>query len=208
MKRILNVFIVIFILPIYVFASSSDEARINDVYYSKLEDAINEVKEGEVIYLLSNVKLDSTYLIDKSVIIKSTGNRYSSRLCQYYYKWRKVCFNGKDKTPTNSFNNGVNPTGVVLQIESNNSTLVNSFLISGGIFSSDVSSYLKSNYKLNKVDNEYRVLKVSGSVLLEEDNKKFPIYAYILLIFGVVIIVGYFIKKYYVKNKSKLKYKY
>lgn len=78
MKRIFKIFIVILILPIFMFASSSEEARIGSIYYDTLESAIKAVKEGEVIYLVSNVVLDNTYLIDKSVSINLNNHSIKS----------------------------------------------------------------------------------------------------------------------------------
>lgn len=159
---------------------------------------------------------------------------------------------GEDKTPTGGNNNGINPTGVAIQIESNpgyagnielyikngtinsknsnviyeyttssNSTQIkeinisggkfssnagkNVFLlseslrsshpkfISGGIYSSDPTSYLKNGYSVEKNKNLlYEIVKTTSSVFkIDSSNKNYLSLGLSIIIFIVFGIVAY-----------------
>ena len=73
-KIIFCLFFMIFIIPNSVFASVSSLAMVGGDYYDSLEDAIANAKSNETIKLISDVKLDETLNINKTVNIDLNGN--------------------------------------------------------------------------------------------------------------------------------------
>jgi len=220
---------------------------------------INDTSEitslGSGIYMAgySKVIIDGAYLegVESALAIKSGELVMNSGTL--YCK-------GADKTPTEGYENGVNPSGAALQIESNkgypgdikitinggslrskNSNVVYEYLkgtdttkvssinitggtfrsdakkdifltstsfknthpsfISGGKYTSDVNTYLKSGYDITKVDDLYEVSKttMNETAVFKEENKNGGIVLTIILTLGTVLTAGFiFVKKYFV----------
>jgi len=78
---------------------------------------------------------------------------------------------GEDKTPTNGNNNGINPSGAAIQIESNNSYKGNIELnISGGTFESEHSNVIYE-YVVNNTSTKVNNISISGGTFISNDNK-------------------------------------
>ena len=68
------IFLTLITLPINVFASESSKAKIGNNYYDTLEEAIKASTSEDTISLTSNVKLDETLEINKTVNINLNNN--------------------------------------------------------------------------------------------------------------------------------------
>ena len=73
-KIILCLLLFIVILPIRINAGIVPLAKVGDKYYSSLEEAILNVDSDDVITLISDVTLDSSLQINKTVNINLNGN--------------------------------------------------------------------------------------------------------------------------------------
>ncbi len=73
-KIIFCFFTFIFIIPNMVFASVSSLVMVGGKYYDSLEEAIANAGSSETITLISDVKLDDTLIINKTVNINLNGN--------------------------------------------------------------------------------------------------------------------------------------
>lgn len=75
MKKIVYIlFVLVIIVPNVVHASSSSLAMVGGKYYDSLEEAIKNVGSDETIKLISDVKLDNTLNINKTINIDLNGN--------------------------------------------------------------------------------------------------------------------------------------
>lgn len=72
------IFLTFISFSINVSASASIEARIGNQYFENLEDAINAASSRDTITLTSNVSLDKTLEIHKTVNINLNGNNISA----------------------------------------------------------------------------------------------------------------------------------
>ena len=78
---------------------------------------------------------------------------------------------GLDKTPTSGNNNGINPSGTAIQIESNNGYKGNIDLnILDGTFESNHSNVLYE-YVVNGADTKVKDINISGGTFNSKDNK-------------------------------------
>ena len=68
------IFLTLITLPINVFASESSKAKIGNNYYDTLEEAIKASTSEDTISLTSNVKLDETLEINKTVNLNLNNN--------------------------------------------------------------------------------------------------------------------------------------
>lgn len=73
-KIFLNLLMFVLIIPTVVFASVSSLVMVNGKYYDSLEEAIANAGSNEIIKLISDVKLDDTLVINKTVNINLNGN--------------------------------------------------------------------------------------------------------------------------------------
>ena len=73
-KFIVGIIIFIFLIPCIVSASVGSLAMVGGKYYEELEDAIANADSSDVIILLSDVKLNDTLDINKTVNINLNGN--------------------------------------------------------------------------------------------------------------------------------------
>lgn len=74
MKKIIFTLLLFFGLVPIVCASNVPLTRIGDRYYSTLEEAIMNVSSDDVISLLSDINLDDSLVINKTVNINLNGN--------------------------------------------------------------------------------------------------------------------------------------
>lgn len=78
---------------------------------------------------------------------------------------------GVDKTPTNSNNNGINPTGVAIQIESNPGYSGNIELnIKNGLIQSNNSNVIYE-YTINNGPSQVNEINISGGQFISKKNK-------------------------------------
>jgi len=78
---------------------------------------------------------------------------------------------GEDKTPTNGNNNGINPSGVAIQIESNDGYKGNIELnISGGTFESEHSNVIYE-YVVNNTSTKVNDISISGGTFKSITDK-------------------------------------
>lgn len=78
---------------------------------------------------------------------------------------------GEDKTPTSGNNNGINPSGAAIQIESNNGYKGNIELnISGGTFESEQSNVIYE-YVVNNTSTKVNDISITGGSLVSNANK-------------------------------------
>lgn len=73
-KFIVGIIVFIFLIPCIVSASVGSLAMVGGKYYEDLEDAIANAGSSDVIILLSDVKLNDTLDINKTVNINLNGN--------------------------------------------------------------------------------------------------------------------------------------
>lgn len=66
------------LFPIFVCASSNSAAKIGEMYYDSLEDAIANASSNDTIMLTTNTELDDTLLITKTVNINLNGHSISA----------------------------------------------------------------------------------------------------------------------------------
>ncbi len=72
-KKLLCVFLFL-VVPVGVFASSTSLVKVGNNYYDTLEEAIAMAGSSDVIKLISDVSLDETLIIDKTINIDLNGN--------------------------------------------------------------------------------------------------------------------------------------
>lgn len=78
---------------------------------------------------------------------------------------------GNDETPTNGNNNGINASGVAIQIESNNGYKGNIEIdIKKGSFKSK-NSYVLYEYVVNNTSTKVKDINISGGTFISEANK-------------------------------------
>lgn len=68
------ILLLIFILPINIYASTNIKARIGNNYYDTLEDAIEAASALDTITILNDTKLDNTININKTININLNNN--------------------------------------------------------------------------------------------------------------------------------------
>ena len=73
-KIIFYLLIFIGIFPVIVGASANSAAKVGDKYYDNLADAIANASSTDTIVLISDVKLDDTLRINKTVNLNLNGN--------------------------------------------------------------------------------------------------------------------------------------
>lgn len=73
-KIIFNLFLFFSMIPILVYASEGSLAKVGNKYYDSLKEAIANANGTETITLISDVELDDTLLINKTVNINLNGN--------------------------------------------------------------------------------------------------------------------------------------
>lgn len=73
-KIIFNLFLFFSMIPVLVYASEGSLAKVGNKYYDSLEEAIANASGTETIMLISDVELDDTLLINKTVNINLNGN--------------------------------------------------------------------------------------------------------------------------------------
>ena len=79
MKKIILFLLLSVFLPIGVSAGITPLAKVGDKYYSSLEEAILTVDSDDVITLISDVNLDNSLQINKTVNINLNGNDISAK---------------------------------------------------------------------------------------------------------------------------------
>ena len=77
-KIIFGLFIFMLIVPMIVFASANSLALVGGKYYDSLEEAIANAGSNDTIKLISNVVLDNTLDINKTVNIDLNGNNVTA----------------------------------------------------------------------------------------------------------------------------------
>lgn len=93
LKKVMMIFFLI-LFPLFVSASGIDGVMIGNIYYENLEDAIKAVNSNEVIKLLSDVLLDDSIVIDKTVNIDLNGNNISSSTSVFVVDGGKLKLSG------------------------------------------------------------------------------------------------------------------
>ncbi len=106
LKKILFTITIIFIFPILTYASSNTQARIGNNYYDNLSDAILNASSTDVIKLLSNVTLDESLSINKTVNINLNGNDISAPSSVFEIQGGSLTLTGKGTIRENSPNYG------------------------------------------------------------------------------------------------------
>lgn len=77
-KKFILVVVVIFMFPNDILASNNVGAKIGNMYYDNLSDAISAAKENETIKLLSNAPLEKGIILTKNIKIDLNGNTITS----------------------------------------------------------------------------------------------------------------------------------
>ena len=73
-KIILSIVLSLFLFPLVVSAGITPLAKIGDKYYSSLEEAVLNASQTDLITLISDVTLNNTLLINKTININLNGN--------------------------------------------------------------------------------------------------------------------------------------
>jgi len=149
MRKIV-VFCILFITLIIgipnVFASSTIEARIGNKFFDHLEDAINAASSKDIIDLTTNVKLDDTLNITKTVNINLNNNNIEAEEMVFLVKGGSLNLSGK---------------GSVIESKPNYGAIM--------IKGSDDSE--KVDYSTVKVGSDITLKGWSG-IFINHDNKK------------------------------------
>lgn len=160
-------------------------------------NAINDINggNGAGIYVNGHIKhIDNSPIINLSdtARITSTGNGiYAAGYANYYINGSYISgeesglsiksgyFNildgtiigtGPDKTPTTGNNNGINPSGTAIQIESNKNYIGNIELnIKNGTIESK-NSYSIYEYTVNNVETKVKDINISGGTYLSDKD--------------------------------------
>lgn len=106
LKKILFTITIIFIFPILTYASTNTQARIGNNYYDNLSDAIFNASSTDVIKLLSNVILDESLSINKTVNINLNGNDISAPSSVFEIRGGSLTLTGKGTIRETSPNYG------------------------------------------------------------------------------------------------------
>ena len=77
-KIVFGLYVLIFIMPIIVFGSVNSLAMVGGKYYDSLEEAISNAGSNDTIKLISNVVLESTLDINKTVNIDLNGKNITA----------------------------------------------------------------------------------------------------------------------------------
>ena len=77
--------------------------------------------------------------------------------------------------------------------------------ISGGIYSSDPSSYLKTGYNVTKNNELYSVVNGSSIEIFKERNNNFNIFTWIIIIFIILLFFFLLKNKIFTKNNKAIK---
>lgn len=95
-KKIIFIFLLFFIItPIFVNASISSLVKVGGKYYDTLEEAIANASSTDTIMLISDVKLDDTLEINKTVNINLNGNDITSKEKVFLVKGGVLNLSGK-----------------------------------------------------------------------------------------------------------------
>lgn len=106
MKKIIFVFL-IFCFITRVCASTTPLARIGNMYYENLEDAIKAASPNDTISLINDVNLNDTLKINKVVNINLNGNNITAREKVFEVKGGFLTLSGKGTVKETSPNYGV-----------------------------------------------------------------------------------------------------
>ena len=78
MIKRLALLMAVLVFPNVVLASNNTGAKIGNMYYDNLSDAIEAAKENATIKLLSNAPLEKGIILTKSITIDLNGNTITS----------------------------------------------------------------------------------------------------------------------------------
>jgi len=77
-KKIFVAVLFLCAFPSIIFASNATGAKIGDMYYDNLRDAIENAEENQTIKLLSNTQLEKGIVLTKNITIDLNGNTITS----------------------------------------------------------------------------------------------------------------------------------
>jgi len=106
-KIIYIIFLYIILIPILVKASNNTEVMINGKYYDTLEAAIEEAGSNDIINLMSNVKLENSLEINKTININLNENNISAPTSIFIVKGGTLNITGKGTIKETEPNYGV-----------------------------------------------------------------------------------------------------
>ena len=94
-KKISLLLIILLIFPISTLASNTTGAKIGNIYYDNLNDAIEAVDDNQTIKLLSNAPLDKGIVLTKNITIDLNGNTISSPTAVFEVQKGALTITGK-----------------------------------------------------------------------------------------------------------------
>lgn len=123
-KILLFVILNLLLFPKIILASNTTGAKIGNVYYDNLSDAINDAQENATIKLLSNAALEKGLILTKNLTIDLNGNTITSPTAVFEVQKGILTLTGKgviketepnygvirvigNETPTNEIYSGV-----------------------------------------------------------------------------------------------------
>lgn len=107
MKKIIFTLFITFIFTPIVFASSNTGASIDGIYYDTLEEALNNAKDGSVIKLFSNAKLEKGFIVEKNLEINLNNNNISAPTAVFEVRKGTLKLSGKGVIKETEPNYGV-----------------------------------------------------------------------------------------------------
>lgn len=151
MKKISYIIIfLILIIPTFVKASDMTLIKVGNKYYDNLQEAINNTSSNDVIYLITDIQLDETINITKTVNINLNGNNIKAKEKVFLIEGGSLHLSGK---------------GTVKETEPYNGAIV----IKGSQNQNDL------NYSTLKVDKEITLEGWSGISVQHTNQKSYGI---------------------------------
>ena len=150
-KKIIFIFLLfIVIIPIFVNASITSLVKVGGKYYDSLEDAIENASSADIINLISDIKLDNTLDINKTVNINLNGNDITSKEKVFLVQGGVLNLSGE---------------GTIKELEPNYGAIV-------VIGSSDQN---KKDYSIVNIGKDVTLEGWSGIFVTHEDSKSYGV---------------------------------
>lgn len=147
-KIVLCLLLIIF--PSVVMASANSTAMVGGKYYDSFEDAVRAAGSDDIVKLISDVKFDDTFVIDKTVNINLNGNDITAPSNVFKVKGGVLNING---------------TGIIRETEPNYGAIT--------VIGSDKVS--DSNYSIVNVGSDVKLEGWSGIFITHDSNKSYGV---------------------------------
>ena len=154
MKKIILILLLVFALVPMVCASNFPLARIGYIYYSTLEEAIQNALGDDVITLISDVNLENSLTINKVVNINLNGNNITADEKVFMVNGGLLTLTGK---------------GTIKEAKPNY----------GAIMLVGSSTYTDKKYSAVSIGKDVTLEGWSGIFINHDSNKSYGVHAYV-----------------------------